>query len=1157
MGPLFKRIRRSARAWRRGLGILSCGLAGGAILSAANSPAPAVPATTAPAGGPEQTSADTLTAFLKKMEPKTYDSLSAETFDRAQVNARIKVFESSGRVPDLEDAYLYYLTKLPPDPKDYADVLSRLAFVLEQRDSDSGLLTLVFELADYFPADTQPVQQIRLIQSEYLLKIGGPQAALMVLHKLVDDQATVPQVRMMAAGRAGFLHENLGQTDQAIKQYHAAGEQLASGPQANEALLRATLLELELGQQDAALADIAKLTKVPADILAQSPAGPVIKDLTDLAADPAQAKAFWAFHDQWQPKWAALLQRLGIQPAPTGQALMAPYIDNYRQLATQAGTAAGQSDASTYFQLDDRLFRAGRWNPGDLAKAMDMLYRGISLESAFTDDILAFGEALEKAVPPENKELLKQLLQSRISVLVDPPISKPEAARDLAQSALQKYGADGPNGQALARLYGYAVIKSNAYAQFGDEAARILAGTLSDPAAHGNQRALAIAVLSDLYTGLQRDNDARTLIERELSRLTDETDPGGRFRSALQAQLNNLRQRGIQAAGLDVGLAAWWIQYHLPWYDYVNAQPQAGPLSTVDEPAVQVARDFARALSNATPLTQRAIALQDAWDTYPDVLPSSAAVVDATTAFIARPELPQDLRYSAWLRSVQHLFWAGQREAAEKLLAAAPSGGASAADDRADFDWWDQYLAQPLTSAAQQAFADKIIAQPDLRRSSLLLAIRIINVLASLNDVPAAQSVLDKLDKATLEPAAQQSLKSLKPELAQLLETYRALNPITEAMRQAVLDARPKEATAAKLPAAWQQMNDPGSPDLSMLTQSEVREGLLATIRDRLPYGRHPLQVFLDYGEALSFDSADSALRMKLFDTAQKLAQRDADRFYAALFTSVVDFDDPAVAKHGWAALAPARAAAYPRAAGFISYYDALMKWRTTGSVDLATAFGPLDSKSARDLDPFKLRLALDYYLQHGDKAALQQLVDGRPEADFLQSPVLAGYVRALRELGREDALKRATEAARLELAKDVVSSWARPDIEAAAPVFELARALEDPQAYPRAWAATIIGAVRNENSRDLLNMEDDEVQHDWEGELLAANSYLERNPTSYDAYWRKAEALIHLNRRAEALAPLRIYVKFSKNEDEYPGAVELLKQIEAETAKAPAAGAK
>jgi hypothetical protein len=301
----------------------------------------------------------------------------------------------------------------------------------------------------------------------------------------------------------------------------------------------------------------------------------------------------------------------------------------------------------------------------------------------------------------------------------------------------------------------------------------------------------------------------------------------------------------------------------------------------------------------------------------------------------------------------------------------------------------------------------------------------------------------------------------------------------------------------------------------------------------------------LDYAEALSFSPADADLRMKIFETVQQSARRDDDRFYAAMFTSIIDFDNPEIARQGWADLAPARTADYPKAAGFIQYYDTLMKWRTGEKVNLTADFGPL---SAPSLDSFKLRLAFDYYLQQGDRDALQKLIDSRNEQDFLTEPVLGGYLKALHFLGKEAALTRASDAGRLELAKAVVQSWSHPDSESAEPVFELARIFNDPKAYPRAWIQGLLAAVRNENDRDLLLMEDGELQQNWTSVNDAADDYLARNPTNYDADWSKAEALVALGRRHEALEPLRLYVKYSHNEDEYPDAVALLKTIEAET---------
>ena len=1152
MGQFLQLINSTARLGRLGTGVFALiAVSTWPVWGAVAAPvAPAAATTATSASRPEDATRDTLNMFLERLDPKRLADLTAQNPAREQVLASIATFEQTRRPKEFSDNCLYYLTKFPPDPKDYADVLARLAISLEQNagqgqtGEDAGLLTLLFDLADNFPAATEAVQRMRIFQADYQLHATGPEAALAVLHRLADAPETTTALRMLAAGRAAYIHEHIGQTDLAITAYRQAGADLSAGASANEALVRASLLLLELGRTDEAIEVINQLRGVPPEVLAQSSAQPVIKDLLDLAANPDQARAYWSHRLVWQTVWSNIAGRFGVMPPLAGATILAPYVDNYAQVQALAGDALRTGNAALYFQLTDEIFQSARWRPADLATAADMMYQGLALAPNQLDQIFALGEALEKDLPAADNELLRQLAGRRVDALMSH--DRIPAARDAAQVALAQAGPEGGSGQALARAFGLAVLETSGTAKPGQmaAAARFLAATLADPAAHGNQRVLAIAELSDLYTSLGRDSDARTVLETELARPIDPSDPNAVNRAALQSALDRLHQRSLEAAGLDAGLAAWWKEHPLPWYDYVMAKPQAGPLSTVDEPAVQMARNFARALDHSASLFQRAGALEEAWNPYPEMFLRGSALVEAASAFITRPELPMEMRYVAWARAELHLFWTGQRAAAEKLLTLAPSGSPTASVDRADFDLWDSYLALPNTVEAQQAFAEKIFGLPVVRRTTALLVTHIANALASLNAVDAAQGVLDKLGQAKLDAETLLEYQAMADALKPMLATYRAVQPAAEALRQLVLDANP-QAAAATMPAAWGDLNDTWTPILSLLTQDEIRQGLLVVIRDRVPYGRHPLQVFVDYASALTFNPADAALRMKLFETAQKLVTRDEDRFYAALFTSIVDFDDPEVARRGWADLAPGRAAEFTQTNGFIQYYDTLMKWRTGGTLDTGSVFGPLDSPA---LDPFKLRLLLDYSLQHGDRAGLQKLVDARREEDYGRMPALAGYLKALKLLAKQDALARATDAARLELAKDVAASWARPDIETAESVFDLARALGDPQAYPRDWVAALLGAIKNENSRDLLRLEDGRLQGDWAAVLDAANSYLARNPTNYDAYWFKAEALVHLGRRPEAAAPLRVYVKYSHNDDYYPEAVDLLKKIEAET---------
>lgn len=1109
---------------------------------------PAASAAVGSATTPEQKSREVLVAFLKEMEPVRLDSISKLSLGREEAKAQAASLGKVGRTQEQADTYLYILTQLEPDSSDYLDTLYSLANVEAQRDDDAGLLTLLFQVSDYFPDSTETGQKMRMLLAQYLLRIGGPVPALVVMHKLADDPATMPPEKIESAARAGYIHERLGQTDFAIAAYLQAGQGLTIDPMGIEAQLRATLLLLEMGRTDEALAALQKLHDAPTELMGQTGAAQVVADLLDLTSDPARAREYWATRDKWLPAWQALSAQLGLKPPAPDQPLLAPYIENYNQLDMQALNALGQPDAAAYFQIADQLFHSGSWRPADMADAINLVYQGITLAPDKTDAILAFGEALEKDLPPANKDLLTQLTELRVAELVL-KLNRYEAGRDAAQLILDKYGATGTAGQALARLYALAVLGSNNSSPSDrEQAVHYLAPTMEDPAAHGDQRLQAVAILSDLYTSLNHEDQARALLEKELPKYSGTNNT---LRATLQNELVTLRQRSLQAAGLDAGLPAWWGQHQLPWYDYVTTKPEAGRLSKVNDPAVQVVHDFAQALDNSVPLPMRAAAFVSAWGPYTEMFTTGFSVVEAASTFSLRQDLPFDLRYLAWSRAVLHLFWTGQRAAAEKLLVLAPSSSGSAddnqvPDDQADFKLWDDYLAQPNTVDAQTAFAAKITALPEIRRPVLLLAIRIIDSLASLNETAKAATFFDQLKSAKFDDDAQQEYKGMQDSIGPLLENYKATAPIVDALRQVILDARPQEVSAAQLPASWLALNDIWSPNLSLLTLADVRQGLLAIIRDRISYGRHPLQPFLDYAEALTFSPADTDLRMKIFATVQHSAQRDDDRFYAAMFTSVIDFDNPEIARQGWADLAPARTAKYPKAGGFIQYYDTLMKWRTGEKVDLAADFGPL---SAPSLDSFKLRLAFDYYLQQGDRDALQKLIDSRNEQDFLTEPVLGGYLKALHFLGKEAALTRASDAGRLELAKAVVQSWSHPDSESAEPVFELARILHDPTAYPRAWIQALLASVLNENDHDLLLMEDGELQQNWASVNQAADDYLARNPTNYDADWSKAEALVALGRRREALEPLRLYVKYSHNEDEYPDAVALLKTIESETA--------
>jgi hypothetical protein len=259
---------------------------------------------------------------------------------------------------------------------------------------------------------------------------------------------------------------------------------------------------------------------------------------------------------------------------------------------------------------------------------------------------------------------------------------------------------------------------------------------------------------------------------------------------------------------------------------------------------------------------------------------------------------------------------------------------------------WVEYLKQPKTPDAQQAFADAVMIDDTANQYKFALLMRIIQTLAQSGAQDAAHTLMQKfLGLKFSDASSQDLLANLRPQMEQALALFQTSHTAYDQLRDIVLAIPPPLGRGGAsgngppqpmdAPASWRDLNDPAQADLDLLTQADTRDGLLVTIRDHLPYGRYATQAFFDFANNLSADAAGNALRYQIFEAAQRTAASDDDRFFASLFVEIVDFDDPPTAAKGWAALAPARdAAKYPRTASFLQYYETLMKWRGGAAID-------------------------------------------------------------------------------------------------------------------------------------------------------------------------------------------------------------------------------
>ena len=104
-----------------------------------------------------------------------------------------------------------------------------------------------------------------------------------------------------------------------------------------------------------------------------------------------------------------------------------------------------------------------------------------------------------------------------------------------------------------------------------------------------------------------------------------------------------------------------------------------------------------------------------------------------------------------------------------------------------------------------------------------------------------------------------------------------------------------------------------------------------------------------------------------------------------------------------------------------------------------------------------------------------------------------------------------------------------------------------DTSGIPQNWFQYISSQVHHYHNLLYIQTEDALVRQDWPLLLSSANEGIEFFPTYYHFYWMKEAALYHMDmgRKQEAVAPLEVFIRYSKNEDEYPQALEWLKEVQ------------
>jgi hypothetical protein len=389
-----------------------------------------------------------------------------------------------------------------------------------------------------------------------------------------------------------------------------------------------------------------------------------------------------------------------------------------------------------------------------------------------------------------------------------------------------------------------------------------------------------------------------------------------------------------------------------------------------------------------------------------------------------------------------------------------------------------------------------------------------------------------------LGPDAASGRASTQLEYARKIRLAKASNAVHEALAAAAQAHFPQRPD--RLPAVYEDLRR--GAELPARQPTLTLDACLFLINTR-QFDRTGFQFWQTFLRALPRGADTESVVGDLARAALGAAADDQLRTEVImLLTANVDADDPGIRRRLTEALAPyRRPSECPLSYMMIRLFEITINVRLGEPVDFETACTDLADPRAK----FVLQMgSIRHYTQIGDRVALKRTID-QLNAGLLVSPSFVQHViPPLEALGMAEELRLAREAAGRELRKTVADSWARHDTSSGTRALDLAEILGGTDTLPAAWIVDMSSGSGDPAFQHRVLMTAALLRSDWAQVEKEAAVLNKDYPTHYHYFWYRGLASHKLGRAREAADALLTYVRYSKDELEYPKAIEILKTL-------------
>jgi hypothetical protein len=1025
---------------------------------------------------------------------------------------------------------------------------------------DKRVCGVLLDLCDQLPAGQTYWVEGKFLRAERLARSGDRRGEQTVLGDIFTVGGLSPAYLSAACKRLGLSLEATGEDQKAFETFKLAESTAASFSAGVDCLLHEVMIDLRLGNNDDALRLIGMLRETPSQVLRGSSAPEQIHDLDELVKT-GQAAECWDSGRKWWSLWQQMEEEFtGRRDRPEERIPIIPnlsrYLDDTRHLAEDG-------DSKGYFNHYAVLVSAARWEPSIGPEVAALSAPAFRFAPGRTDQLRGMLTSILEGPHPAGIPNLRK----RKLFLADNYLNSHSPDKVLHIAA----GFDSPGSPpddldpVMHQIRALAALESGL--EYSPAAAD-LEGDLAASKA-GEQRAMAVGLLAELYVRLDRERDARQLLARELDnpaivadskghadlagrldRLSGEKGAGGVAGAGTvsPSRLDGTRSR--PATAID-GSEGWARSFPMNWYDYVEPE-------SLEDPRLKNLDDVLKDPGNAFPAAgQIKVLLLAARDGRLPPEQRHEALADAAIRLVL--SAPTYSRMDAIVRSaLSHPAFddESRMRVLWTLLAALCEDGR-----RADYDSWRKnpvcgHFSPDLQSQLElldlEAHLDRTLPGPvmtlaaslgfrELYWPGLQTEKDLFGYLLRMGAISEAETLAARVPSWKLAAVAEPHRAATELDFARRLRIARGLNPMHDAMAASLLASHP--VVPGVLPSEFRDAR------ISVEFPSRLPKATLQAclyLAATHQFDREDLGFWGTVIGALSNNKGSEDGVGNLLRAGLATAPDDQARSELIVrFVSSADIDNPSIR-----ILAEREFAAYRRPNDFphsylvIRLYEVHLAMRLGEPVALETAYSDLNDPR---VNVVRARDSLRLYTQTGDLDSLKRTLDGIDSGTLLSAGFAAQALPAFAQLGMSAELKSAQEAVRLMVRDDVSASWVTGKASLAEAALDLALALGDPKALPVEWVRDFSGDPSDPLLEQRVALVNAYLQADWQGVEKAASALNADFPNRYSFYWYRGLALHNLGRDGEASAPLETYVHRAKDELEYPLALALLKSINAE----------